>query len=461
MCTACFGASIAAVFKDRGRYGPHKPDGRVGLLCPGVTGRQRCTRVIEADHPALRFASSPSNAQIYQERMSWAATPTEEQFRCPKCDVQIIVTDQHGERLGSTGACPNCHVSVCVTCGVAPFHGGMTCTEFNRTALLSGGQTPRGRASDKYVKATSKACPGPGCGQAISHFHGHQCHHISPSSDGCSLCHTHFCFQCLHIFPQDSGSPNNHTCPNGCATFCKSGNIGDNLVTEPVPHDRRCGCVICPDCRLGQPCEICDGQCVVCKGVTPPGPQSCQLGSNWRDFIANRHSGAGKTPPAAVNHPTTPRRSAAADVDFWWICRVPGCRCRGGVYPGCSRVRGDVENPYPRLEGAPPLAPVAPRWWEGQVPPPPPAATSLPASLPYVGVGPWYHRCCNTCVACCCACPTDRCFREKFTRLCSPCHCWFQWFESWTADSRQAVFWALVCFLLFFAFISSPYWFID
>ena len=34
-----------------------------------------------------------------------------------------------------------------------------------------------------------------------------------------------------------------------------------------------CGCPICPDCRPGRPCAHCDppGQCVVCRGVVPPG----------------------------------------------------------------------------------------------------------------------------------------------------------------------------------------------
>ena len=41
---------------------------------------------------------------------------------------------------------------------------------------------------------------------------------------------------------------------------------------EPYPHDDRCGCPICPDCRPGAPCPQCTGSCVVCRGIVPPGP---------------------------------------------------------------------------------------------------------------------------------------------------------------------------------------------
>ena len=51
------------------------------------------------------------------------------------------------------------------------------------------------------------------------------------------------------------------------------------LVQDPYPHDSRCGCPICPDCRYQQPCgglgysgSSCDGSCVVCTGLVPPGP---------------------------------------------------------------------------------------------------------------------------------------------------------------------------------------------
>ena len=38
-----------------------------------------------------------------------------------------------------------------------------------------------------------------------------------------------------------------------------------------MPYDKRCGCVICPDCLFNQPCDACTGNCVVCLGFVNPG----------------------------------------------------------------------------------------------------------------------------------------------------------------------------------------------
>ena len=46
-CSRCFGEALAQVFKDQGQYGPHKPDGRVGLRCPAATGIHKCQNLIE------------------------------------------------------------------------------------------------------------------------------------------------------------------------------------------------------------------------------------------------------------------------------------------------------------------------------------------------------------------------------------------------------------------------------
>ncbi|KAL1510219.1 hypothetical protein AB1Y20_006547 [Prymnesium parvum] len=48
------------------------------------------------------------------------------------------------------------------------------------------------RATTALIRVTSKQCPNPSCGQRISHFHGHDCHHISPGTNGCPSCHQHF-----------------------------------------------------------------------------------------------------------------------------------------------------------------------------------------------------------------------------------------------------------------------------
>ena len=54
--------------------------------------------------------------------------------------------------------------------------------------------------------------------------------------------------------------------------MCKMDGI-QNFIDDSsgYPIDRRCSCPICPDCRPDRPCEICDGRCVVCEGLVPPG----------------------------------------------------------------------------------------------------------------------------------------------------------------------------------------------
>jgi len=129
------------------------------------------------------------------------------------------------------------------------------------------------RATAAFIRLTSQPCPNPQCKQRISHFHGHACHHISPSTDGCPNCHQHFCYVCLrrHGTP-GGGYHRNPRCRHG-SSYCKEEGIHRHLRHTPYPHDRRCGCPICSYCRPSQPCPQCDGSCVVCKGIVPPAPQ--------------------------------------------------------------------------------------------------------------------------------------------------------------------------------------------
>ncbi len=107
------------------------------------------------------------------------------------------------------------------------------------------------RASAAFIDLTSKRCPNQQCDQRISHFHGHACHHIAPSTDGCPACHQHFCYVCLrkHGRPGGNGYSRNPLCPHG-SSFCKNERIAENLVLLPYPHDRRCGCPICMLCQV-------------------------------------------------------------------------------------------------------------------------------------------------------------------------------------------------------------------
>ena len=127
------------------------------------------------------------------------------------------------------------------------------------------------RLSLALIRVTSKACPNRQCSQRISHFHGHACHHISPVTNGCPACHLHFCYVCLRKHGSAGHYSRNWRCPHG-SSFCIADDILSNLIMEPYPRDRRCGCPICPHCAPHTPCAQCDGGCVVCRGIVPPGP---------------------------------------------------------------------------------------------------------------------------------------------------------------------------------------------
>ena len=53
------------------------------------------------------------------------------------------------------------------------------------------------------------------------------------------------------------------------------------LEIKPYPHDKRCGCSVCPDCRPQKPCEFCSAGCAVCNNVINPGPQDINSVDSW------------------------------------------------------------------------------------------------------------------------------------------------------------------------------------
>lgn len=152
--------------------------------------------------------------------------------------------------------CPFCSMAQCVRCHI-PWHGAMSCVEVARLGL-DGHHTGQSALDNALITATSKPCPN--CGFRISHYHGHACHHIKPGG-GCPSCGHHFCYSCLSIGIR---------CPNNCSLYCGR-DVQRYLKIRPFPHDTRCGCPICPDCRPGKQCPQCDGTCCVCQGIVPPG----------------------------------------------------------------------------------------------------------------------------------------------------------------------------------------------
>jgi hypothetical protein len=104
--------------------------------------------------------------------------------------------------------------------------------------------------AEKFINATTKKCPH--CGNRLTHYHGHACHHISPQG-GCPHCKHHFCYSCessedMNLLERGAA----HLCKcGGWSNFCKpfqsASDIALYLVTEPYPYDKRCGCPICSE----------------------------------------------------------------------------------------------------------------------------------------------------------------------------------------------------------------------
>lgn len=66
--------------------------------------------------------------------------------------------------------------------------------------------------------------------------------------DGCTNCKMQFCYKCSSSEAENianRGSKNRCKC-GGWSTFCVISGLVDNIKSDPVPHDVRCGCPICP-----------------------------------------------------------------------------------------------------------------------------------------------------------------------------------------------------------------------
>ena len=135
---------------------------------------------------------------------------------------------------------------------------------------------------DLFIISTTKACPT--CGYRSTHYHGHQCHHISPSRPpnrgGCPNCHVNYCYKCLSTENEnrrERGSDGKCRCGywiNFCQLIKSSDGIKSYIAINAggIPYDSRCGCVICSDCRYNNPCYYCLGDCCVCQGYINPSP---------------------------------------------------------------------------------------------------------------------------------------------------------------------------------------------
>ena len=180
-----------------------------------------------------------------------AHIPFERRFYCAHAscarvlDVDPRARDAPDDPVaaGRRVACAACGRASCARCKL-PWHAALRCAEVEAIEAARAAGGAAGGAADgatmRLIDATTKACPS--CGFRISHYHGHACHHIRPGT-GCPNCGTHFCYQCLR-----RGHSGN-SC--GCRLFCATDDVARHIVALPFPHDSRCGCRICPDCRPG------------------------------------------------------------------------------------------------------------------------------------------------------------------------------------------------------------------
>ncbi len=271
---------------------------------------------------AIALDSNPSNPKCRDECFICAENTTPEQRAILTCGCcfHIDCLNMHinmciGDRslLGPTGIkCPNVAAGTC-----ASANANITPEELNDfyrinnidpsqqinteqlQAMLALNNNPLKQIDpdqpvDPYIAATSKRCPRKNCGMAISHFHGHACHHMTCNNSGCR---NEFCYVCgsdraanedargLYCFCACAPLINQfgNLEPTTWSTFCQPITDSKYISLTPVPHDTRCGCVFCPDCKPSVPaspgvpgtpiipCSTCDGNCAVCLGIVKQG----------------------------------------------------------------------------------------------------------------------------------------------------------------------------------------------
>ena len=175
-------------------------------------------------------------------------------------------------------ACGWCETEMCRCCrdlrtlGSVPWHEGLSCTKALLKAKAMVRDNQDQNKNQAFIEATTMPCPN--CNYRITHYHGHECHHISPMTEGCPNCKTHWCYACGtagNTGPWWCGST--PTCAERLGRgYCINTDISKFIdSSNGWPKDNRCGCQICPDCKVGAPCKLCGGNCVVCKGLVPPG----------------------------------------------------------------------------------------------------------------------------------------------------------------------------------------------
>ena len=258
-------SGFACVQRCEHRIGPNDVE---SLLTDLASSRLRAIRGGAPD-PGAQFGGRGADGALglsYEEYERFrqfvleGSIPVSERVHCPRCERASaradVTTDGGGG--GTRGlCCPHC--------------------QHRWRPDAADTQGPPTTATDAYIDATGRRCPS--CDVPITKWHGHCCHHISPQTNGCPNCHQHFCYVCLRKHgrpsPRGRSSEFHNECVHtrtSCHTTRHAHRMRPHISMSPYPHDVRCGCPICPDCRKGVPCELCEGNCVVCHGLVDPGP---------------------------------------------------------------------------------------------------------------------------------------------------------------------------------------------
>ena len=263
--SALTASGFACVQRCEHRIGPNDVE---SLLTDLASSRLRAIRGGAPD-PGAQFGGRGADGALglsYEEYERFrqfvleASIPFSERVHCPGCaraSARADVTTDGGGG-GTRGlCCPHC--------------------QHRWRPDAADTQGPSTTATDAYIDATGRRCPS--CDVPITKWHGHCCHHISPQTNGCPNCHQHFCYVCLRKHgrpsPRGRSSEFHNECVHtrtSCHTTRHAHRMRPHISMSPYPHDVRCGCPICPDCRKGMPCELCEGNCVVCHGLVDPGP---------------------------------------------------------------------------------------------------------------------------------------------------------------------------------------------
>lgn len=249
-------------------------------LDPQVSGKRI---VCHNDHHALLSLTTldeirslrldgfrPLADEEYKRAKLWlmqAVSPTAHLIGCPMCSDPILlpIGSTDGTLVSFTCACG---AQICASCEkqttlAAVTHEGKTCAEFRAAT-----ESPVAATETVMPTEDFKRCPI--CGEGITHYRGHACHHMVPGR-GCPTCasrglSTHFCSVCLDPWPHTNRPP----CPLYCSPACD--------------------CPDCPDCigpdamtgTPARPCSQCSGAtsgCRVCAGINV---RSATVIESWR-----------------------------------------------------------------------------------------------------------------------------------------------------------------------------------